>query len=457
MLLSLFSYDEYFGRTTKKYNFIIKEKEKEKYNQTIFKKILCNSCKKNHLQIIELVYNLYKKESKMNMLDNVLTNIFLLQEQKDEFLRVFSITQKTLFALSRFIHIIKYKKANFNNNVDLFGEPFTHVKQYNIITIFENNTKYTFSIQELINILNSALSNSVHFFGEPIACKNPYTNIPFKKSSLYNIYFKIKSSSFIMPILLHQFFLANFDLTTYMEENESLIRKFFIESYTKNISAKNVYSITIGMYKELYIRCGIHRDFPKEELLKIMHPYIQLYYKGKYSFEENKCKEYMHKLKLKLIEFIRYNSNFGRKKVVYKYNIFTKKKEIDKIVFNRQYIDFEKKENNESFLKSHLILHENLLNIHYPEYSEDYETDSEEEEESDSNMVSQYAIHNNIIVDNGYQPISEENQEEHSVTEYYNNDSDNETDADSESESDSDTESFSENEDENEEIVIYGS
>lgn len=354
MLTTMYSYDEYFGRNRSMYDFSIKEKEENQKKKKIFEKIIDKVCKEKYLQMIKIIYSCNKHKSKYEMLESITENIFLSQEHKNEFLRVFSVTQKTIHSLLRFLHIIKYKKAKNYNQVDLFGDPFDSIKENNRITIFENNTKYNFHSKELINIFNSALSNSVNFFSDPISCKNPYTNIPFKKSSLYNIYFKIKNSTFLMPTLLHQYFLCNFDLTKYMDENECLIRNFYIDSYISNLTSKNVYNITLCMFKEVGMKCNIHTDFPKDLLLEIMRPYIKLYYKGNYSLQENKCDENLLLLKTKLRKFVNYNPTFGRKKVLYKYNLFTKQKCIDKITFISDHIMFDKKESNEYFMKSHL-------------------------------------------------------------------------------------------------------
>ena len=391
MMTSTYSYDEYFGRnSTYHCDFT---KKKESLFETLLNKF-CNKydlllCNENSFLIVKTTYLCNKHKPKFEMLFSIMGNMFLTLKQKKEFIMMFTKIQKIINSFSRLVYIIKYKKAKFYNENDLFGDSFETIKEINKITIFENNTKYNFHVKELINIINTSLSNSVNFFAEPISCKNPYTNIPFKKSSLYNIYFKLKSSTFLMPVLFHQFFLCNYDLTKYMDNNESLIREVYIDSYLNKINEKNVLNVTNNMMKECRLKCNIDPEFPPKTLLKIMYPYIKLYYKGKYMLQENKCHENMKNLKVKLKEFIRYNPQFGRKKIKHGYDFLKKKLFIDKITFNSDHIDFEK-EKCETFLKSHLTneYNEMVMNIYTGYHTSFLYEERENQQHNDSSQIS---------------------------------------------------------------------
>lgn len=368
--------------------------EKKEITDQIIKCMINNIItKKDEYSIIEILYDTRNKShSKFMWYESVLANPFLLPKICDEFIRVYTILQKTYYTLSRFVYFIKYKRARTYNTTDLFGDAFSSNK----ITIFENNTKYVFSLKELIHIINTSLSNSVYFFNEPISCKNPYTNIPFMKSSLYNIYFAMRKSTFILPVLLHQFFLSNFDLTVFSEKNEWLIHDHYLESYSKNITSINIRSIVLKMLDHCQIYgYRIHVDFPKDRLLEIMRPYIDLYYKARYSINHNKSKEYIGKLRMKLYDFFQYNPTFGRKKVVFKYitvkGTMSRRKVVEKIVFNESHIHFFKKEVTKEFMQSHLK--NNPDDIIYEEDEEeevlDLDSDSDSQDESDEDIVYQ--------------------------------------------------------------------
>lgn len=349
----------------------------------IVKQLIRNISKKeniNNIQIIEIIYDLYhKNKTSIQILDLVLENPFLLLHQKDEFLRVFSILQKTRFAFSKFIRIIKYKKANIYNNTDLFGDSFNN----NHITIFENNTKYVFQLKEIINIMNTALTNSPHFFSDPYASKNPYTNIPFKKSSLYNMYFAIKNSTFIMPILIQQYFLSNFDITQYTYENEYLIRNHYLECYSKNITITNVKYIVKSMLEDCNIPLNIHRNFPKDRLLEIMRPYLNLYYKAKYSLLSSEHRHYIIRLTMKLIEFIRYNPKFGRKQIIRNKNKIIREANGYTVTYNEKHIHFDEDVKIDIFMKSHLLnVPPQYMEIQYNMSETTYDNSSESTNEN---------------------------------------------------------------------------
>jgi hypothetical protein len=126
----------------------------------------------------------YKKEHslkiKFKYLDDQINNIFLTEEQKDDFINIFCKIQKTYFALARFAYIYKYKKAKIIVDFDLCLNPID-INNKNSICLLQEKYKYCFRINDLINIIDTALSNSPNFFSDPLISKNPYNNVPFNK------------------------------------------------------------------------------------------------------------------------------------------------------------------------------------------------------------------------------------------------------------------------------------
>lgn len=305
-------------------------------------------CKKDNSQHFKFKYFL-----------NEINNIFLTEEQKEDFINIFCKIQKTYFALARFAYIYKYKKANIVVDFDLCLNPID-INNKNSICLFQAKNKYYFRINDLINIIDNALSNSPNFFSDPLITKNPYNNMPFNKSTLYNIYFNIISKTSIVPELIHKFFLSNFDLDNFEKEYEYLIREHSIKKYVKNTDFNILYSsvlVMIDTYNNTYYNdeniIFIDDNFPKKQLVEIMKPYLLIYFTHKYSLINTKKMNSKILLYDKLKQFHLFNPSFGRKEIkIQSYFSKNTKKYRNVCTYNDKHIDFHTENNN--FLTSHL-------------------------------------------------------------------------------------------------------
>ena len=306
--------------------------------------------------------NYYSTHFKFSFFVSELNNIFLTEEQKEDFINIFCKIQKTYFAFSKFAYIYKFNKANVVVDTDLCLTPID-INNKNTISLLQEKNKYYFRINDLINIINNALSNSPNFFSEPLITKNPYNNIPFNKSTLYNIYFNITSKTCMVPELIHKFFLSNFDIINFEKEYEYLIREHAIDKYVKNTDIDILYNSVLTMidfyndhnlFAHITDRINIHDDFPKKQLVDIMRPYLLLYFSYKYSLISTKKMNSKILLYKKLNEFFTFNPYFGKKniKVQSYFSKNGKKKYKNVYVFNDKYINFYREDNN--FLTSHL-------------------------------------------------------------------------------------------------------
>jgi len=287
---------------------------------------------------------------KYDFLKRNVENIFFKQEDKDHFLDYFCKIQKHYFAFSRLLNAWKYKRSHVTVSDDLYLNPLD-ANGKNIFVIVQNRKKYLFSIANLINMVNSALSNTSHFFASPLILKNPYNNGVFNKSDLYNLYFAIKQSTFIMPILFHYYFLENFNITRFREQHEGAIREISIENYIKNTDYNALYDKVFAMLKEHKPRLAIHADFPKEDLVNIMRPYLRLYYVSLYSLDEYKKLTAFSELHKKLQNFYRYNPKFGRKTIKRVCN--SNFKFINQIVYDNKHVNYHKPVSTDEFMKNH--------------------------------------------------------------------------------------------------------
>lgn len=251
---------------------------------------------------------------KLIIMKDILTNMFLTEEQKEEIFGIFMKTQRTYRALSRFAFVCKVKMSTLQITTDLGLNPI-NLSGANVMQIYQGNARYAFIIQDLVNIIETSLSNSQNFFAVPLPIKNPYNNVKFSIATLYNIYYFIKSRAYIMPLLFHLYFLSNFNLTQFALNNESVIRDISIKQYVVNTPSSFLYNNVILMLNVNYYTTQLHidTDFPKDDLVNIMKPYLYLSYIVSMSLNADKRHKYSILLTRMLKQFYHFNRHFGRK------------------------------------------------------------------------------------------------------------------------------------------------
>jgi hypothetical protein len=310
----------------------------------------------------------YTIQNKFIFLNEMLKNIFNTDEMNEEYIDYFNKIQKTYNAFSRFSFIYRYKKAKLMVDTDLILNEISENNKF-VYCLFQNNCKYLFNIHELIKIIHNSIANSYMFFSNPFPIKNPYNNIIFNKSTLYNIYFFIRSKTALQPELFYYYFKTNFNLNKFNNEYQYLLRNFAIKNYLNNHSKDVIYNdieYMINEYNEL-IKYRTHQiivdtTFPKDLLIEIMTPYLVLFIKSHYSFMYSDKLIAKKILKQKLYDFSKFNPQFGRKiyKKVVNISIGNNKTEnkTENFQYNTKHIAFNEGENikdRNEFMHSHKI------------------------------------------------------------------------------------------------------
>lgn len=257
---------------------------------------------------------------KYKLLNDTLNNIFLSDEIKNEYIDIFCKIQNIYFSIVKFKNVYKYKKYKTLINTDLLLNPLS-INNKHCFQLIQNRCKYLFSLNDLINIFDNSLSKSSYLFFVSSPIKNPYNNIDFNNSTLYNIYFFIKSNTIRNVELIDKYFLCNFDLVKYNKEYKFLVREYIIKNHVKNCSNELFREIVDDMLddfnyidgKRIKNRICIDKEFPINELRVIMKDYVLLYMISQYSLIEHKKIHACDRLKNKLTKFKNYNSLFGRK------------------------------------------------------------------------------------------------------------------------------------------------
>ena len=155
--------------------------------------------------MLEISNNKHLYIAKYLCLRNLLDNQFYSDTMKDECIQIIGKTNKSIMSFSRLMHIYKLKEPP-KIDMDLNMKPI-NIHCRNSIILRENNSNFMFTLSDLLNIINTSLSNCSHFFVCSKFPKNPYTNIPFSQANMYNIYYKLKQSDFpfswLSPLATH--------------------------------------------------------------------------------------------------------------------------------------------------------------------------------------------------------------------------------------------------------------
>lgn len=265
-----------------------------------------------HLIVASISYKPQPK-TKLKILYEYLDNLFIPNDEKEEILEIFQKSQRVYHGFSRLIQIYKIKTAKTTISTDLYLNEIPKDHR-NAVCIYASATNYWFMIGDLCNHILAALTNSPYYFADPIHIKNPYTNIPFTKAQLYNIYFKVRASTFLMPVLFHKFFLCDFNIDQYRLENEADIRESFIRRHIHTLEESEIYSeIMVMLFHHRRKNRRIHPSIPRPEFIKIMRPYLYLYIVSKFHIRG------LEKVSLsedvvydKLEELFDFNPQFGR-------------------------------------------------------------------------------------------------------------------------------------------------
>jgi len=282
-----------------------------------------------NIYISFFIYNVYYKEKKILyenyiyrianakflVLNEYLNNIFYSNEIKDKIFNIFYKAQKCYHAFSRLAHIYRFKKYKIVVQDDLSLNTL-NPNHKNTFILIENKSKFLFSVNDLISIIETAISNSPNFFVDPLWPENPYNKQKLKPSTLYNIYFKMKESGRLISSLFHLFFLENFQLSNFVEQNEAFIRENSIKKFIFNSPYTTLYIPTLRMlnnnkYTKLL---KIDNEFPKDKLVEIFRPFLYYYYIFNYDIKgTSKIYNYKSILNQKLKKFYQYNKSFGKK------------------------------------------------------------------------------------------------------------------------------------------------
>jgi len=252
------------------------------------------------------------KPLSVNSQTSIFSSVYLNETIQHRILSIFQKTQQTYHAFSKVARVYRHKHTPVQINTDLYMNDLIPSKSTTFV-LLDHDKIYYFSLNDLAKIMMDSLTYSYMFFIEPKVCKNPYNNVPFTKSTLYNIYFRMKSVFCVVPPLIHAFFMSDFNVFLFKKQNESTLLEHIVREYVAKTEPIHMRAEILTMISEydtnrvLYI----HRCFPSTSLLKgVKHMFI-LYLSRKHTQDGYIYQNYGFELSRLMNTFIHENPQFG--------------------------------------------------------------------------------------------------------------------------------------------------
>lgn len=303
----------------------------------------------------------YSVRNKHLYVNECLKNIFFNDKIKLDFVTLFNKIQRTYMSFVKFGYLYKYKRSKIVVDTDLCMNKLEETSK-NVICLYQNNNRYLFTIQDLIKIISASLVNSHDLFSVPLNIKNPYNNVPFDKSTLYNIYFFARFKMCMCPELLIHFFNVNFNIRVFCNKYEYLVRDHIIlnhiQNSTEDVLYEEIYCMLEHAKKIVFKKKRFFKIdplFPKKTLIEIMMPYLKLWFAALHSLVSS-IRQLSYELLIKKFKiFLVSNLKFGRR-YINRRNVIVNNRVKKTLVVtfdctHPRFLD----ETTDHYLKSHLV------------------------------------------------------------------------------------------------------
>ena len=308
---------------------------------------------KNESYLSKVLFTGFQYTNKLRFFYETMNNPFL---NKNEFAQTYYRVIQVYSGFRKFVQIYKFQKAKLVVTTDLCLSELNPANTQ-VMCIQQYNNRYLFHINDLLHIIEHSLSSSHLLFSIPQMIKNPYTNLPFNKSTLYNIYLfkRCKKCE-----LLDLFFQSNFNIKLFAKTNEHILREYAIKEYVYKSEHHVIRDEIMEMIDSLNTRFGqpitIHPEFPTKTLIPILRPYLMLWFTCLSSLIAPKKTIALQTLYTKWGVFIKHNPQFGRK-IVRSESKFVEFKRItiQVVEFNCDAPRFVTNSTTAKFMKNHLF------------------------------------------------------------------------------------------------------
>lgn len=249
---------------------------------------------------------------KYQFLKQVVDNVFVTPDMKEEFLRLFCIIQRAYRGFARLAHLYRCKRAPVRVSHDLYLSPLEEDNKH-VLCLLIDGHKYLFHLNNMVSFFQNSLTSMEYFISCPVPVKNPYTNSPFSLAVLYTMYFFIQRHVVRVPQLIEAFFSLEFNLLHFSSMYKDVVQDTALTNYVKNADNESLSVATTTMIMDFYEddAIPIHPSLPRDILVRVFRPYLKLYYKSRYSLSGELNRRYGRRLRVRLARFFYNHPRFG--------------------------------------------------------------------------------------------------------------------------------------------------
>lgn len=220
--------------------------------------------------------------------------------------------------LNTFLKVFLCKNAiNSKIDHDLYLTSLDDFNGKYIISLLEKKSIYKFRISDIVNLWMLALTHVCGLFVKPLCVKNPYTNLEFSKSSLYNIFFKLVHTGFIIPPLIISFVKCNLDIDMFTIRNYPELKELSILNFMREGSCLDKYEHIINMLHDnrkiidYHTIASLSGWSVKKRATVVFSSYLFLYLQSEFSCNPLIKNESRKRLQEKLKKFKADEPTFG--------------------------------------------------------------------------------------------------------------------------------------------------
>lgn len=259
--------------------------------------------------------NNYNNNSKVAVYHTFMKNFLNGKEENDKFMEIYAETERIYKVFNRFYNNHVLKKTNvYPATTDMNLEPLYMLSKRHKFRFIHENTVYTFSVKDMIRIINSDLLAHNQFFSLAKMPRNPYNNISFTQEILYNFYLFLLDTRYTsVPEVFRRFVKCSLSPDKFLLENEYYIRERIIENYDKQLTQNELYEEIIMFLRSYRIpNLFIHIDFPKTPVIERFRTVIKYFWHATYNLSSSIRRHYQTLLNKTIVHTVNENPVFGR-------------------------------------------------------------------------------------------------------------------------------------------------